>query len=60
MVSHPCSLNDPLLAGIRSTLAGDTPLHNNLLDKIDIPGPVVRLGRDCTRNVAALYVAMVS
>ena len=60
MVARPCPLDDPVLAGMCSILVVDAPVHNDLLRKIDICGPVVRLGRDCTWNIAALYLAMVS
>ena len=57
MVTHPCPPDGPLLAGVRGILAADAPVCNNLLCKINVPGPIVRLGGDRTRNAAALYAA---
>ena len=60
MVTHLCPLDDLLHAGMRSVLAVGAPGHNDLLHKINISKPIVQFGRDCTRNIAALYLAMVS
>ncbi|GAB0206605.1 hypothetical protein GRJ2_003126800 [Grus japonensis] len=45
--------------GMRNIIVLDAPVHSDLLHKINISEPIVRFGRDCTWNIAALYLAMV-
>ena len=68
MVAHLCPLDDLLHAGMRSILAVDAPGHNDLLHKINIPGPIVRLGMDkehssivpCHGQLASLLITLVT